>query len=169
MQKTFKIGLVVKPQGIRGELKVQPLTDDINRFKKLKTVLIDEETYRVTRVSIGGGTVILSLDGVTDRNVAELFRGKFLVVERADAVELEKDNYFIADIIGCTLLTDDGQKIGEIIDVTSARTDVFTVKSGDDKIIRFPFLKDLLVSVDIENEKVTVKAKRFAEVACYED
>lgn len=169
MQKTFKIGLIVKPQGVRGELKVQPLTDDINRFKKLKTVLIDEKTYRVTRVSIGGGTVILCLDGVADRNAAELFRGKFLVVERADAVELKKDNYFIADIIGCTLLTDDGQEIGEIIDVTSARTDIFTVKSADGNIIRFPFLKDLLVFVDIESAKVTVKAKRFVEVACYEN
>lgn len=169
MENTLKIGLIVKPQGIKGELKVQPLTDDITRFNKLKQTIIDGKTYRVTQVTIGGNVVFLSLFGVSDRNSAELFRGKFLCVDRADAIPLEEGKYFIVDIIGCALKTESGDLVGEVIDVTSARTDIFTVKTVDGKIMRFPFLKDLMVSVDIENKTITAKEKRLGEVSCYED
>lgn len=169
MQDTLRIGLIVKPQGIKGEVKIQPLTEDVNRFKKLKQVLIDGKVHQVEHVTIGGGVVFLALSGVYDRDVAESYRGKFVCVERKDAIKLPKDNYFIADIIGCALVTDQDQKVGEVVDVTSAHTDIFTVKCVDGRILRFPFLKDLLVKVDIENKQVVVKTKRLEEVSCYEN
>ncbi len=168
MIQTLKIGLIVKPQGIRGELKIQPLTDDISRFKQLKEVIIDEKTYRVTACTLGGGTVFLSLFGIHDRNTAETFRGKFLHVTRENAVPLEEGRYFIADIIGCNLLVDD-VVVGEITDVFSSRTDVFTIKCVDGKIMRFPFLKDAILSVDVQNKTIVADKKRLAEIACYED
>lgn len=169
MEETLKIGLIVKPQGIRGELKVQPLTDDISRFNNLKEVIIDDKTYRVLNAVIGGGAVFLSLSGIFDRNVAETFRGKFLRVTRENAIPLEEGRYFIVDIIGCKVVTNSGNEIGEITEVTSARTDIFTVKCLDGKIMRFPFLNDLTVNVDVNLKVVTVKEKRLGEVACYED
>ena len=169
MEETLKIGLIVKPQGIRGELKVQPLTDDISRFNNLKEVIIDDKTYRVLNAVIGGGAVFLSLSGIYDRNVAETFRGKFLRVTRENAIPLEEGRYFIVDIIGCKVVTDSGNEIGEITEVTSARTDIFTVKCLDGEIMRFPFLNDLTVNVDVNLKVVTVKEKRLWEVACYED
>lgn len=169
MENTLKVGLIVKPQGIKGELKVQPLTDDINRFKKLKEVIIDGKNHRVTNAIIAGNTVLLSIFGVNDRDTAELFRGKFICVDREHAVALEEGRYFIADIIGCALKTDHDSLVGEIIEVTSARTDIFTVKCTDGVIMRFPFLKDAIVSVDIENKLILVKAKRLSEIACYEN
>lgn len=169
MVETLRIGLIVKPQGVRGELKIQPLTDDINRFRKLKSVIIDEKTYPVTKVTVGGGVVFLSILGVNDRDQAETYRGKFISVDRENAVPLKKDNFFIVDILGCQIITDLDEKIGEVIDVSSSRTDVFTVKCVDGKIMRFPFLKDLLVSVDVASKKIVVKAKRLSEVSCYED
>lgn len=169
MEQTLKIGIIVKPQGIKGELKVQPLTDDINRFEKLKEVIIDDKTYRVQKTVVGGGTVFMSLSGITDRNVAETFRGKFLLVTRENAIPLEEGRYFIADIIGCSVITDTGKKVGKVIDVFSARTDIFTLQTTDNKVMRFPFLKDLIVSVDIENQVITLKEKRLGEVSVYED
>ena len=169
MTETLKIGLIVKPQGIKGEVKVQPLTDDINRFKKLKEVIIEDKPYKILSATIGGGTVFLSLSGIADRNTAESMRGKFLCVTRENAVKLEEGRYFIVDIIGCTLLTDNGEKVGEIIDITSARTDIFTVKCLNGRIMRFPFLKDLVYSVEIDKKTVTVLEKRLREVSCYED
>ncbi len=168
MTDTLKIGLIVKPQGVKGEVKVQPLTDDITRFKKLKNVLIDGKTFTVERVTLAGNTVFLALSGIYDRDIAESFRGKFISVERENAVKLPKDNYFIVDIIGCKLYAE-AELVGEVVDVFSSRTDVFTVKLVSGKIMRFPFLKDLLISVDVENKKISVKAQRLAEVACYED
>ena len=169
MENTLKIGVIVKPQGIKGEVKVQPLTDDITRFKRLKKVLIDQVYYTVEHVVIGGNTVFLALSGINDRDTAEKFRGKFLLVERADAVKLPKDTYFIVDILGCKLLTDDGLEVGEVVDVTTARTDIFTVKCLDERIMRFPFLRDLLVNVDLGNKQITVKKQRLLEVSCYEN
>ena len=168
MNDLLKIGVIVKPQGIRGDIKVQPLTDDINRFNNLKQVLIDNQTYQVLDVSIGGGMVFMELSGIPDRNTAELFRGKFLCVKREDAIPLEEGRYFICDIIGCKLVTEKNP-VGEIIDVTSSRTDVITVKCEDGKIMRFPFLKDLVINVDIKNKIFAVKGKRLSEVSCYEN
>lgn len=169
MVETLKIGLIVKPQGIKGELKVQPLTDDINRFRKLKEVIIDDKTYKVLNTVIGGNVVFISISGVADRNVAESFRGKFLRVTRENAIPLEEGRYFVVDIIGCEVVTDKGQEVGKVIEVTNARTDVFTLTCPNGKIMRFPFLNDLVLSVDVQNKKITVSEKRLEEVSCYED
>ena len=169
MLDKLKVGLIVKPQGIKGEVKIQPLTDDINRFKNLKEVIIDDKNYRVLKAVIGGGTVFLTISGISDRNTAEAFRGKFLYVTRENAVPLEEGRYFIADIIGCELVNDKGAKLGQITDVTPNRVDVITVKKTDGKIMRFPFLNDLVIDVDIINQKMTVLAKRLAEVSVDED
>lgn len=169
MEQTLKIGLIVKPQGIKGELKVQPLTDDINRFNKLKEVIIDDKTYRVEKSIIAGNTVFITLFGISDRNVAETFRGKFLTVTRENALPLEEGRYFIVDIIGCKVVTDEGVTVGEVIDVTSARTDIFTLKTASGKVCRFPFLNELIVKVDVENKNIVLKGKRLQEVSVYED
>jgi 16S rRNA processing protein RimM len=169
MQERLKIGLIVKPQGVRGELKVQPLTDDINRFSKLKEVFIDDKTYRVEKAVIGGGMVFITLSGITDRNVAETLRGKFLLVDREHAIPLEAGRYFIVDIIDCEVVTDGGESIGKVVDVFSARTDIFTVKTHDNRVMRFPFLNDLIVSIDIAKKVIIVKSKRLGEVSVYED
>ena len=168
MEQMLKIGVVVKPQGIKGELKVMPYVDDANRFKKLKQVVIDGVTYNVTGAKIGVDAVFLAIDTVTDRNAAELFRGKSLFVHRKDAIIPKENSFFIVDIIGCKIVTDTGEEIGKVTDVTSAKTDIFTVDCGG-KIMRFPFLKDVLVKVEIENKLITVKEKRLKEIACYED
>ena len=169
MENTLKVGLIVKPQGIKGELKFQPLTDDINRFKNLKEVIIDDKNYRVLKAVIGGGTVFLSLSGITDRNTAETFRGQFLLVTRENALPLEEGRYFIVDIVGCEIVTEEGEKIGQVTDIFSARTDVFTVKCVDGRIMRFPFLNAVVKTVDIENSVITVIKKRLEEVSCYEN
>ncbi len=169
MQEKFKVGLIVKPQGVKGEVKVQPLTDDILRFKKLNNVFINGVAYKVINAKIADGFCILLLSGVNDRNTAELFRGKYIEVERENALPLPEGRYFIADIIGCKTLFEDGTPLGEVIDVTSAKTDIFTVKTVSNKIVRFPFLKDLTLSIDVEKKVIVLLRKRYLEVCCYED
>ncbi len=169
MEETLKIGLILKPQGIKGQLKVQPLTDDINRFKDLKEIIIDQKVHRVLGTIISGQTVFIELFGINDRNTAETFRGKFLHVKREDAIALEEGRYFVVDLIGCDVITKEKGVIGKIIDIFSSRTDVITVKCNDGRILRFPFLKDLVENVDIESKQFVVKDKRLSEVSCYED
>lgn len=169
MNDTFKIGLITKPHGVRGEMRVTPLTDDSARFKRLKTVIIDGKTYGVSGVRIAADAVYLSLSEVSDRNAAELFRGKFIVVERKDAVDTEENSYFIADIIGCAVYTENGEKICTVADVVSAKTDVFIGRTDDGKTVSFPFLRDALICVDVAAKKITVKEKRFGEISLYEN
>ena len=169
MEDALKIGLILKPQGIKGQLKVQPLTDDINRFKNLKEIIIDQKVYKVLGAIISGPTVFLELFGVSDRDTAETFRGKFLYVKRENAIALEEGRYFIADIIGCKVMSKEKGVIGTIIDIFSSRTDVITVKCDDGRILRFPFLKDLVEKVDVVNKQFVVIDKRLSEVSCYEN
>lgn len=169
MENYLKIGLIVKPQGVKGEVKVQPLTSDLSRFKALKEVYIDEKKVKVLNAKIGADAIFLSLFGVADRNMAEEYRNKYIYVDRENAVSLKKNEFFIADLIGLKLCLENGETVGQIIDITSLKTDVFTVCTESHKIMRFPFLSDLLVKVDIDNSCVIVKEKRLKEISVYED
>lgn len=169
MNDTLKIGLITKPHGIKGEMRVTPLTDDVARFKRLKNVIIDGKNYGVSGARVAADAVYLSVSGITDRNAAELLRGKFLLVERKDAVSTDEYSFFVADIIGCRVVNEHGDLICVVDEVVSAKTDYFTAKTADGKTVRFPFLRDLLVSVDIENKTITVKEKRFGEISVYEN
>lgn len=169
MEQNLKIGLAVKPQGIRGEIKVQPLTDNVERFKKLREVYIDGVLYKVINARIGLNEVFISISGVSDRNTAETFRGKFLTVPRADAVELEQGRYFIADLIGMKVVKDSGETIGEIFSVTEGKTDVIWLKNEKDERLAFPFLRKLLINVDLESGLMTVSGEKIEEVICREN
>ena len=152
-----------------GEVKIQPLTDDVDRFFDLKQVYVDQNIYKVLNVRVGCGFVYANLSGVADRNAAELLRGKFLMVDRDNATKLEEGRYFIVDLIGCNVKTELGQEVGKVIDVTEAKTDYFTLTNGKGKTLRFPFLKDLVLSVDVKEKAITVSDKRLKEVCVYED
>ena len=120
------IGQVLKPQGIRGELKVKPYTDDINRFRVLREVYIDGVKYKVLRARVLPSEVYITLGGIIDRNTAENYRDKFICVDRENAVELEDGNYFIVDVLGSTLITDTGKEIGIVSDITKSNVDIYT-------------------------------------------
>ena len=95
------IGYISKAQGVKGEVKISPLTDDAGRFKKLKNVYLDGKAYAVKSVRILPNGIFMTFEGISDRNGAELLRDKEIQVDRKDAVSLPKDRYFIVDVVGC--------------------------------------------------------------------
>jgi 16S rRNA processing protein RimM len=112
------IGKIVRPQGIKGEVKVLPLTDDPERFCKLKKVFLnDGEAVGVLRCRITNGDVFLYLEGVSDRNRAETLRGAYIKIEATDKIKLPAGRYFIVDLVGCAVAFEDGQKIGTVADI----------------------------------------------------
>lgn len=169
MDNLLRVGLIVKPQGIRGEVKVISLTDDSSRFKFLNEVIIDGILYKVLNARVLDNEVFVALKGVADRNTAELLRGKYMSVDRQNAVELEEGRYFITDIEGCLILDEQDNLLGTITEITEANTDIFTVKCINGKIMRFPFLKKVVFKVDTENKKVYVYRDKLEEVSVYED
>ena len=169
MQETLKIGIAVKPQGVRGEIKIKPLTDDPARFNSLKEVIIDEKVYKIANVRISASEVFVMFFGINDRNEAEKFRGKFLSVTRENAIKPKKDNYFIADLIGMTVIDESGKEYGKIDEITEGNTDIIWLKNSECKRLSFPFLKRVLTDVDIKKGEMTVKADKIAEVLLVED
>lgn len=158
------VGEVLKPQGIRGELKVKPFTDAAEDFASFRRVFIGGTEYRVLSVRTGGGAVFLNLRGVPDRNAAELLRGRQLVVRREDAPPLEEGRYYIADLLGCEVVTASGKRLGTLTDVRSAATDIYTLRS-DGREVMFPVAEGVVVRAEPENGRIVVDEKRFYEVA----
>ncbi len=158
------VGLIVKPQGIRGELKVKPYTDDAEVFRALKSVYIDGIEYRVLNVRTGGGAAYLGLRGVPDRNAAELLRGKEITIPREDAPEPEEGRYYVADVLGSEIVTEEGEVLGVLSDVRQAATDVYTLMRGEKEIL-FPAATGVVIDVLVAEKKIVVNKKRFHEVA----
>ena len=164
MTQTLTVGIVLKPQGIRGELKVKPFTDDAEVFRDFTRVFVEETPYKVLSVRTGGGLVFLGLKGVPDRNAAELLRGKQLYVAREDAPVPEEGRYYIADLLGCNLVTETGETLGRLTGVRQAATDIYTVEM-DGKEVMFPAADGVITAVDVQSGTIIVDKKRFFEVA----
>ena len=159
------IGEVLKPQGIRGELKVKTFTDAPEDVKAFGTVYIDNTPYKILSFRVGNdGAAYMGLRGIPDRNAAELFRGKKLEGERDDAPELEEGRYYIVDIIGLSCETETGEVLGIVKDVKSLSSDIYTIEKAGKEIL-FPAVKGVVKKVDLENQKLIVDKKIFDEIA----
>ncbi len=163
MPDTIVIGEVLKPQGVRGEIKVKPLLDDAADMRLFKKVYIAGKEYKVLSCRSDAQAAYLALSGVADRDAAELLRGKEIEALRADAPALEEGRYYIVDIIGCEVVADTGESLGQIADVLPAHTDIYVLKNGK-KEGMFPAADGVISDVDTVNKKLTVNKKRFFEV-----
>lgn len=160
------IGTVLKPQGILGQLKISDYTDGFRAIQDLDEVEIEDKIYKILDKKSQNGAIYLTLKGVSDRNTAELFRGKDVYAQK-DKLFKEQDRLYIADLIGCDLYLSSGKLIGKIVDITSSNTDIFKLETSEG-ICYFPFLKKLNPVFDQENKKMTVDAKIFTEVCLYQ-
>ena len=161
------IGEVLKPQGIRGELKVKTFTDFPEDVKAFGTVYIDDKPYKILSFRVGpDGAAYMGLRGIPDRNAAELFRGKKLEGEREDAPELEEGRYYIVDILGLSCETEEGEVLGKVERIDNLSSDVYTIEKAGKRIL-FPAVKGVIAKVDLENGKLIVKKSVFDEIAVY--
>lgn len=162
MTDRFQIGGIVKPHGVRGEMKVYPMTDEPERFRKLKNVIVQkkngaEETRKVESARFFKNMVILHLSGIESCDEAEAYRGAALFVERKDAVALKENEYFIADLMGLSVFLDDGTPFGELTDVLqTGANDVYEVKLPDGKTVLIPAIKDCIRSVRVEEGRMEI-------------
>jgi 16S rRNA processing protein RimM len=162
MENNFlRVGVISSTHGIKGEVKVFPTTDDANRFKTLDQVVLDTGkdflTLEIEGVKFFKQMVILKFKGIDDINEIEKYRGKDLLVSRENAVKLEKDEYFIFDLIDSEVYTDEGNKLGTLIEIiTTGANDVYVVKMENGKEVLLPSIKECILDIDVENKKITV-------------
>lgn len=161
MNGLLQVGVITSTHGVRGEVKVFPTTDDPARFKKLKKVILDTGKenleLEVAGVKFFKNMVILKFKEFDNINDVEKYRQKSLYVTRENAVKLKKNEYFIADLIGLTVWTDEDEELGELTDVLqTGANDVYAVRMADGEEVLIPAIKDCIKEVDVEAGRMTV-------------
>lgn len=164
------IGKVIKPQGIKGEIKVDISAADKELASGLKEIFLDDVCYKVTSVKNLVNGVFFKLDGVNDRNQAELLRGKKVSFDRGNMPKLQKGRYLVADIIGCEVFSS-GKLLGKITDILQyGAADVYVVEGCDGNAnFMFPCLKTVLENVDVSSKKIFLNQEVLEQIAVYED
>lgn len=162
MNDFLEIGQIVNSYGIKGFFKVVPFTDDITRFDNLKDIYIEKnkklEKKEIEEVKYHKNLVLLKIKGIDDINDTEQYKNCYLKIDRENAVKLPEDTYFITDIIGIEVFTEDGELLGNVIDVfPTGSNDVYVVKDELGKQILLPAIGDVIKKVDIISKKMTVK------------
>ena len=161
MTKYLEIGQIVNTFGIKGMVKIKPFTDDINRFDKLKKIYISNKNgkkeYQIQEVKYHKNMVLMKLEGVDTPEQADLLRQSYLLVDRADEEPLEEGVYYIVDLLGLEVYTDDNKLLGKVDDIfNTGSNDIYVVKDEMGKQILLPGIPDVLKNVDLEKGRITV-------------
>ena len=161
MEDMLRVGVISSTHGVRGEVKVFPTTDDPARFEDLETVFLDTGREKL-KLEISGvkffkNMVILKFKGYDNINDIEKYRGKDLWITRDQAVPLGEDENFVADLIGLSVVTDQGETLGVMKDVMfTGANDVYVVERENGKELLLPAIKDCILDVDLEEGVMTV-------------
>ena len=161
MEDRLQVGVITSTHGVRGEVKVFPTTDDPARFKRLKEVILDtgkeELVLEIESVKFFKQFVILKFKGFDNINDIEKYKGKDLLVHREDAVALEENENYVADLIDLKVVTDDGQVLGYLTEVMeTGANDVYVVETEDGRELLLPAIRDCILDVDLDEEVMTV-------------
>ena len=161
MEHLLRVGVISSTHGVRGEVKVYPTTDDVNRFKKLKKVVLDTGReyldLEISGVKFFKNQVILKFKGIDNINDIEKYKGKDLLVHREDAVALEDNENYVADLIDLKVVTDEGVVLGYLTEVMeTGANDVYVVETEDGKELLLPAIRDCILDVDLDEEVMTV-------------
>lgn len=160
MEDFFRVGVIANTHGIRGEVKVFPTTDDVKRFDYLKEAYIDAGKEKikveVSNVRYFKNLVIVKFKDIDNINDIERYKGKDLLVTRENALPLEEGEYYLADIIGANVYTEDGNLFGSLEDVIETGANLVYSVQHEGKEVLLPVIDDCVKEVNVEEKKVIV-------------
>lgn len=162
MQDFLEIGQIVNTFGIKGMVKVKPFTDDIKEFDDLEKVYVktrgERKQYQIEEVKYHKDMVLVKFKGIDKIEDAEKLRNSYLEVAREDEPELDEGTYYIADLIGIEVYSDEDVLLGKLDDVfnETSSCDIYVVKNDDGKQILLPAISDVIKEIDLENKKMIV-------------
>ena len=157
MTELYQVGAITQTHGIRGEVKVFPMTDDVSRFKNMKELILDtgkeQIVLEVTSARPQKNLVILKFKGIDNINDVEKYKGCGLFVTKENRVKCKKDEYFIADLIGLRAIDEEGEAFGTISDVIqTGANDVYVVMTKQGEEVMIPAIKDCILEVSVEEQ-----------------
>ena len=161
MLPNLEIGQIVNTFGIKGMVKVKPFTDDIKRFDNLKTVYIEknntQKEYEIEEVKYHKDMVLIKFKDVDTVEQVELLRNAYLTISRDSAEKLEEGRYYIVDMLGLEVYTDEQVLLGTLDDIfNTGSNDIYVVKDKQGKQILLPAIQDVIKQIDMENRKMIV-------------
>ena len=161
MQENLEIGQIVNTFGIKGFVKVNPFVDDISRFDDLKKVYIKKQKLikelEVEEVKYHKNMVLVKFKGIDKVEEAENLRNSYLEVDRENAIELEEGEYFIADLLGLDVITDEEKTLGKLEDIfNTGSNDIYVVKDEAGKQILLPAISEVIKEINLEEKKIVV-------------
>ena len=148
-EERIKIGKIVNTFGIKGELKVYPYVDYIDELSK---IYIDNKEYTLSKSRNQKNVVIIKIKGLDDINLVEDFKNKEIEIDRVDLPKLKEGEYYLEDLIGLDVYTDEGKLLGKLDDIfNTGANDIYQVNN-----ILLPAIPDVIKKIDIENQKIIV-------------
>ena len=161
MLPNLEIGQIVNTFGIKGMVKVKPFTDDIRRFDELKTVYVEKNNnqteYEIEEVKYHKDMVLIKFKGIDKVEQAEMLRNSYLTVSRDSVEKLEEGRYYIVDLLGLEVYTDEQVLLGTLEDIfNTGSNDIYVVKNKEGKQILLPAIQDVIKQIDMENKKIIV-------------
>ena len=154
---TIKLGKITAPQGIKGEVRVYPYTDELTRFSEIEAVLLDGQKRKIQNARYMKNMAVLKLEGVDDRNMAESLRNKELLLAKEDLWEQPEDTYFIDDLVGCDVVSEDGDSVGTLKNIISRPAqDLYEIERADGSMFLLPAVKEFIKNVDLDNKTITI-------------
>ncbi|HJB28852.1 MAG TPA: ribosome maturation factor RimM [Candidatus Blautia faecavium] len=161
MEDLLKVGVITTTHGVRGEVKVFPTTDDAARFLDLDYILLDTgkelRKLEIQNVKFFKNLAILKFKGIDNINDIEMYKGRELWIPREEGQELGEDEYYIADLLGLSVILEDGTHFGTLKDVMeTGANDVYVVTTDEGKEVLLPAIKECILKIDLEQEQMTV-------------
>ncbi len=157
----YLVGKVLKPQGIKGEVKVEVITSFPEHFELLSELFLDDKgkvALEIEKTRVSKNFVFIKFRNIQTRNEAETFRNKYLYIPESELLPLEDDEFYHHEIIGLSVFSEQGLYIGKIVDIEMyPENDMLAIKSDDKEIHLIPVVKELIKKIDIESQKVTIK------------
>ena len=161
MQEFLEIGQIVNTFGIKGIVKVKPFTDDIRRFDNLKKVYVEsnktKKEYQIEEVKYHKDMVLIKFKGIDNPEDAESLRNYYLKVKREDEAELEEGTYYIVDLLGLDVYSDEGELLGKLDDIfNTGSNDIYVVKDELGKQILLPAIPDVIKEINLKEKKIVI-------------
>ena len=166
MDKEIVIGRIVAPHGVRGDLRILPLTERPEQFLTLKYFLLrDGRRYRIRSARFHKRMVLVSAEGITSMNEAELLRGQEVLIEAKDLPRLEEGRFYVADLIGLPVYSGEGTELGTFKDVISTGSnDVFVIATGARELL-VPALEAYVKEINLTGRRIVIDPPEWTDEA----
>ena len=154
----IEVGKIVNTHGVRGDIKINPYIDDVEAFRDFEFIYVNDIKLKIKGVKFVKRNPILSIEGIDSVEKAEKYRNISAYVDEEMLPELSDNEFYIKDILGLSVLTEEGETLGAVTEVyKTGSNDVYEVLKEDGKKFLIPAIAQVVKEIDIRNKKMIIE------------